>query len=292
MRSKREIRQAVAPTDQLVTLNKLTDEALALHEIKPVLDPETTQEEIKRRIAEQASQILGDAETDYANYEAARALAEHVLGRADYLAWGIFGITAGYILATGLLASPRPVYGLTAAVTAVLTVVLIVRRGVVSLRHQRLFRGLTAARGRWIDGLRDQALLPFILQKLNDLTQDSVLYAAFLNPDVPPRLVERSEPRRLVASEAMDRIGTIAESMRDGSLGISGPAVSERPRLFVISAMRRTISPARLVPLIVISSERSRLRGNRSCGCCCRLLSITSPATSSSIYLSGSPRQC
>lgn len=90
-------------------------------------------------------------------------------------------------------------------------------------RRERLLRGLEAARGRWIGGLRDRALLPFILQTLNELAQDSLLYATCLDPVIPPRLVERSEPRRLVASEAMDRIKAIAESMREGSLGVSGP---------------------------------------------------------------------
>ena len=223
MPGRRETRLAVARVDQLAILGELTDAALVLQEIKPVLDPETTQEEIKRRVAEQANQILDDAETDCANYESARALAERTFGRADYVSWGICGIAAGYILSTDLLASPRPIYGLTAIVVAVLSGVLVVCRGIRRRRRKRLLRGLAAARGRWLDGLRDRALLPFILQTLNDLTRDSVLYAACLNPGIPPRLVERSEPRRLVASEAMDRIRTIVESMREGSLGVSGP---------------------------------------------------------------------
>src|SRR5580693_3889218 len=106
MPSTREIRRAVAPVDLLATLQKLTDEALVLQEIKPALDPEITQEEIRRRVAQHASQILGDVETDYANFESARVPVERRLRRADYLSWGIFGVAAGYILATGLLASP------------------------------------------------------------------------------------------------------------------------------------------------------------------------------------------
>jgi hypothetical protein len=213
----------VALADRLAVLGRLTDEVLVLQEIKPVLDPETTQEEIKRKVGEQAGQILGDAETDYADYEMARALAERRLVCGDYLAWGICGVAAGYLLSTALLSSPRPVYGLAAIVAAVLGGVLVVRRVTVRLRRQRLLQGLAAVRGKWIDGLRDRALLPFVLQTLNDLTRDPVLYATCLDPGVPPRLVERSEPRRLVASEAMDRIRTITESMREGSLGVSGP---------------------------------------------------------------------
>jgi hypothetical protein len=223
MPSRREIRRAVARVDRMTILDKLVDEALVLPEIRPVLDRETTQEEIKQRVAERASQILGDAETDYADYETTRALAERKLKSLDYLSCGICGVSLGYIASTALFVSPRPVYALTAIVAAVLGGALVVRWELLRLRRERLFRSLTAARRRWIDGLRDQALLPFILQTLNDLTRDSVLYATCLNPDIPPRLVERSEPRRLVASEAMDRIKMIAESMREGSLGVSGP---------------------------------------------------------------------
>ncbi len=223
MPSRREVQRALERIDQGAVLRKLTDEALALQEMKPVLDPDTTQEEIKTRVKEHETQILGDAEADYANYETNRALAESQLGRSDYVAWGIGGIIVGYILCAALLTKPRPVYVLTGVVVAVLAGLFIVRRRIWSLRRQRLLSGLAAARKRWIDVLRDSVLLPFILETLNDLTQDSVLYAACLNPDVPPRLVERSEPRRLVTSEAMYRIRTIVESMREGSLGISGP---------------------------------------------------------------------
>src|SRR6266567_3394978 len=216
----RETRRDVARVDRLAILQKLTDEALVLQEIRPVLDPEITQEEIKRKVEEQASQILGDAETDYANFESARALAEGRLGRTDYLSWGICGVLGGYILATALFAKPRPLYGLTAIVATALSLVIVVRWGFLRSRRERLFQGLETARERWIDRLRNQALLPFILQTLNDLARDSALYATSLNPDIPPRLVERSEPRRLVASEAMDRIRAITESMREGSLGV------------------------------------------------------------------------
>jgi hypothetical protein len=223
MPSRHEVRRALARVDQKAVLRQLTVEALALQEVKPVLDPDTTQEEIKSRVKDQETQILGDAEADYANYETNRTLTESKLGRTDYVAWGICGITAGYILCAALLTKPRPVYVLTGFVIAVLVGLFIVRRGIWWLRRQRLLSGLAAARKRWIDVLRDGILLPFILETLNDLTQDSVLYAIGLNPDVPPRLVERSEPRRLVTSEAMYRIRSIVESMREGSLGVSGP---------------------------------------------------------------------
>lgn len=223
MPGRRDVRFALARVDKLATLRGLTDEALALQDIKPVFDPETTQEEIRQRVSEQASQILADAETDYADYEAAQALAERDLRRPDYLAWGICGMGTGYILATILLASPRPVYGLTGFVAAAAACAFGIRRRISGLRRNRLLQGLVAARQRWVSALRDNVLLPFILQTLNNLTQDSVLYATQLDPVVPPRLVERSEPRRVVASDAMSRIKAVAESMRDGSLGVSGP---------------------------------------------------------------------
>jgi hypothetical protein len=218
MPSRRDIRLALAPANQRTILTELTDEALAL-----LVDPETTQEEIGRRVAERASQLLGDAQTDYDQFEFYQQLAWRSLRRADYLAWAICGIAVGYVIATGLLAKPRPLYWLTAVVVSVLASALVVRRRSLRLSREGWLRRVAAARQHWIDGLRNQVLLPFVVQTLNDLTQDSVLYAIHLSPGTPPRLVERSEPRRLVASEAIDRITTIAESMRDGSLGVSGP---------------------------------------------------------------------
>jgi hypothetical protein len=223
MPSRREVQEALAPTDKKAVLLELTNEALALQEVKPVLDPDTIQEQIKARVAKQETQILADANADYENYEKNRMLAESKLEPNDYVAWGIFGIITGYILCAALLTKPRPVYVLTGFAVAVLVGLLIVRRGIWWRRRHRLLSALAAARERWIDVLRDGVLLPFIVKTLNELTQDSVLYAICLNPDVPPRLVERSEPRRLVTSEAMDRIRTIVEIMREGSLGISGP---------------------------------------------------------------------
>ena len=223
MPSRREVWRALAQVDPKAVLRELMDEALALQEVKPVLDPVTTEEEMKIRVKEREAQILGDAEADYASYETNRVLVESELGRSDYVAWGICGIIVGYILCAALLTKPRPVYVLTGFVVAVMAGLFIVRRGFWWLRRQRLLSGLAAVRKRWIHVLRDSALLPFILETLNHLTQDSVLYATCLNPDVPPRLVERSEPRRLVTSEPMYRIRTIVESMREGSLGVSGP---------------------------------------------------------------------
>jgi hypothetical protein len=204
-------------------LEELTNQALALQEIKPVLDPETIQDEIRKRVRKQAREILGDVETDYADYENTRKLAERGYRRRDYPAWGIFGIALGYILSTALLSRPRPVYGLTATVVAVLAGMLVVRLRAVRRERRRLLRELAAARERWKAGLRDRALLPFILQTLDELTEPSAVYATCLDPGMPPRLVERSEPRRLVATDAMNRIGATAESMREGSLGVSGP---------------------------------------------------------------------
>jgi hypothetical protein len=223
MPSRREVRQALVAADPEAVLRQLTDDALALQDVKPVLDPGTTQEEIKTRIKEQQPRILGEAEADYANYKASRERAESWLERNDYVAWGICGIIAGYILCTALITKPPAVPALTGIVVAVLAGLFIVRRGIWWSRRRRLLRELAVAHERWIDVLRDSVLLPFILETLHDLAQDSALYATCLNPDVPPRLVERSEPRRLVTSEAMYRIRTIVESMREGSVGISGP---------------------------------------------------------------------
>lgn len=223
MRSRPEIRRAVAPVDPVAVLRELTDEALALHEMESVLDPDTTQEEIKARVMDRTGRILHEAEADYTDYEADRMLAERELVRSDYIAWGVCGMISGYILSAALLAKPRPVYALWGLVTVALVSLLIVQRRIRWRRFRKLLGGAAAARQRWIVVLRDRVVLPFILETLNDLAQDSVLYATCLSPDRAPRLVERSEPRRLVTSEAIDRIRIVAGIMREGSLGISGP---------------------------------------------------------------------
>lgn len=202
MPSRRGVRQALERIDQKAVLGELTDEALAFREVKAIPDLDTAQEEIRTRVKEQQAQILGDAGTDYANYETSRMVVESELEHSDYVGWGICGIIAGYVLCAGFLTKPRPVYVLTGLAAAVLVGLFIVRRRIWWLRRQRLLNGLAAARERWIHALRDGALLPFIVETINELTQDS-LYATCLNPDVPPHLVERSEPRRLVTSEAM-----------------------------------------------------------------------------------------
>jgi hypothetical protein len=240
---RQDARFALARVDKLATLRALTDEVLVLQDIKPAFDPQTTQEEIRQRVSEQASQLLADAEADYADYDTVRALAERSLGRPDYPAWGICGIGTGYVLATILIASPRPVDGLTAFIVVAAASAFGIRRRISGLRRNRVLHGLAAARQRWMFALRDNALLPFILQTLNDLTQDSLLYATRLDPVVLPRLVERSEPRRVVASEAMNRIKTVAESMRDGSLGVSGPRRSRENYHYPLSMRRRLLGP-------------------------------------------------
>jgi hypothetical protein len=215
--------EALALPEVKPTLDRLTDEALAWQEAKPSLDRDNTKDDIKKRVTKQAIQILGDAKADYAEYEANRELAEHNLGRSDYVAWGICGILVGYIIGAALLTKPHAAHVLTGFVVAVLVGLFIIRWRTRWLNHRRLLSELDKSRKHWTDALVSGALIPFILETLDGLTEDSVLYAACLNPDVPPRLIERSEPRRLVTSEAMDRIRTIAESMREGSLGVSGP---------------------------------------------------------------------
>ena len=197
MPSKRDVQLALAPADQRAILRELTIEALASQEVQPVLDLDVIQEDIKTRVTEQRIRILGEAKADYENYEKARAQAASKLSGTDYVAWGICGSIVGYILGAALLTKPRPVYLLTGCVVAVLLGLFVFRRRIWWLRQHRLLSGLAAARERWIDILRDRALLPFILETLNG--RESARYATCLNREVPPRLVERSEPSKAAA---------------------------------------------------------------------------------------------
>ena len=226
MPSKQEVQQALAPVEPGKILAELTGIALASQEVQPVLDRDITEEVIKARVGEQETRILGEAKADYEAYEKARAQAESKIRHGDYLAWGICGSIAGYIGCAALLTKPREVDVLTGCAVAILAglfIFLIFRRRIWWLRQDGLLSRLVAAREHWIGILRDSALLPFILETLNRLADESALYAACLDRGVPPRLVERSEPRRLVTSEAIQRLTTIVEIMREGSLGISGP---------------------------------------------------------------------
>ena len=66
-------------------------------------------------------------------------------------------------------------------------------------------------------------LRPFIVEKRNDEVRNPRLFDAGIGEKSPPRLIEGSEPRRLVVTEAMIQVRATARNVHSGSLGISGP---------------------------------------------------------------------
>lgn len=84
-------------------------------------------------------------------------------------------------------------------------------------------RSVAVAYDHWIAALRDQVLRPFIVEKRNDEVRNPRLFDARIGEKSPPRLIEGSEPRRLVVTEAMIQVSATARNVHSGSLGISGP---------------------------------------------------------------------
>ena len=84
-------------------------------------------------------------------------------------------------------------------------------------------RSVPEAYQRWTGVLRDQVLRPFIVEKRNDEVRNPRLFDTSIGEKSPPRLIEGSEPRRLVVTEAMTQVSVTAQNVHSGSLGVSGP---------------------------------------------------------------------
>jgi hypothetical protein len=84
-------------------------------------------------------------------------------------------------------------------------------------------RSVPAAYDRWTEVLRDQVLRPFIVEKRNEEVRNPRLFHTSIGRESPPRLIEGTEPRRLVRTDAMDRVAAVAKNVHSGSLGVSGP---------------------------------------------------------------------
>jgi len=64
---------------------------------------------------------------------------------------------------------------------------------------------------------------PFIVEQRNEEARNPRLFDTSIGEESPPRLIEGSEPRRLVRTDAMDRVAATAKNVHSGSLGVSGP---------------------------------------------------------------------
>jgi hypothetical protein len=227
----RDTRWRLAPQDQEAILLKTADVLLA-EEGRTVADWEFIGPQIADEIGRQSSQLLADARTDYDAFERLRKRAVHVYGRVDPLVCGLSGATAGYLFL--VIAGPRfrflplaaaasPGLGLTPLFLAVLAVALGIRWALWRRRHAALMRSVPAAYQHWTEVLRDQVLRPFIVEKRNDEVRNPRLFDTSIGEKSPPRLVEGSEPRRLVVTETMTQVSATARNIHSGSLGVSGP---------------------------------------------------------------------
>ena len=153
----------------------------------------------------------------------------HAYGRADPVVCVLTGVMAGYLFL--VIAGPRflalaaatPGLGLTPWILAVLAVAAGIRWTLWRRRRAALMRSVPVAYEHWKDVLRDQVLRPFIVEKRNDAVRNPRLFDTSIGEKAPPRLIEGSEPRRLVRTKAMDLVSSTARNVHSGSLGVSGP---------------------------------------------------------------------
>jgi hypothetical protein len=224
----RDTRRHLAPQDQEAVLRE-TAAVLLAEEGQSVPDWEIVRPQIAAEIDRQSGQLLVDAWTDYDAFERLRARAVHAYGRADPIVCGLIGVLAGYLFLVIAgpeflsLAAANPGLGLTPWILAILVVALGIRWTMWRRRRTTLMRSVPEVYQRWTGVLRDQALRPFIVEKRNDEVRNPRLFDISIGEKSPPRLIEGSEPRRLVVTEAMTQVSIVAQNVYSGSLGVSGP---------------------------------------------------------------------
>ncbi len=223
-----DIRRHLAPRNQETVLHETADMLLE-EEGESVPDWEIVGQEIADEIDRQSGQLLTDAWTDYDAFERLRTQAVHAYGRADPVVSVLTGVMAGYLFL--VIAGPRflklaaanPGLGLTPLVLAVLVVAIGIRWRLWRRRRTALMRSVPVAYQHWAGVLRDQVLRPFIVEKRNDEVRNPRLFETSIGEKSPPRLIEGSEPRRLVVTKAMTQVSSTAQNVHSGSVGVSGP---------------------------------------------------------------------
>jgi hypothetical protein len=224
----RDTRRHLAPRNQETVLHETADMLLA-EEGKSVPDWEIVGQEIADEIDRQSGQLLADAWTDYDAFERLRTQAVRAYGRADPVVCVLTGVIAGYLVL--VIAGPRflslaaanPGLGLTPLVLAALAVAIGIRWTLWRRRRTALMRSVPVAYQHWTGVLRDQVLRPFIVERRNDEVRNPRLFDTSIGEKSPPRLIEGSEPRRLVVTKAMTQVSSTAQNVHSGSLGVSGP---------------------------------------------------------------------
>jgi hypothetical protein len=206
----RDTRRDLTPHDQEAVLHEVAAMLLAPEE-GSVPDWEIVRPQIASEIDRQSSQLLADTATDYDAYERLRTMAARAYGRVDPVVCGLIGIIVAYLflIIAGpkflSLAAANPGLGLTLWILAILVVALGIRWRL--RRRAGLMRSVPAAYRHWTGVLRDQVLRPFIVERRNDEVRNPRLFDTIIGEKSPPRLIEGSEPRRLVVTETMTQVG-------------------------------------------------------------------------------------
>jgi hypothetical protein len=224
----RDTRRYLVPKDQEAVLNQVSAALLAV-EGRSVPDWDIVGPQIAAEIGRQSAQLLADARADYDGFERLRARAAHAHRRADPIVCMLAGAIAGYL--SLVIAGPwflpvaadNPGLGLTSLILAILAVAVVIRWPLWWRRHTRLMRSVPVAYQRWTGVLENQVLRPFIVEKRNDEERNPQLFYTTIGGNSPARLIEGSEPLRLVETEAMTQVRATARNVHSGSVGVSGP---------------------------------------------------------------------
>jgi hypothetical protein len=214
----RVTRGDLAPVDQEAVLWELAQELLG--ELDDQADPrwEPIRPRIETEVRRQSDQLLAEARNDFQSFERARVRAVRVFGSPDPVAYGIVAALAVYLLC---LFFAWPGVGLTPEILAVLAVILAVRWRMWRKRRLQLLRAVPICGQQWREAVRTAVLRPFVFEKRNE--HDKRLFGIRIDDETPPELIEGTEPKRLVVTEAMRQIGVTARNIHSGSLGVCGP---------------------------------------------------------------------
>jgi hypothetical protein len=224
----REIRRILTPKNPNLVLHEFASELLA-DQNQSVPDIGLVHDDIVSEIDLESSQLLADIQADYEAFENLRTQAVHAYGRLDPVVCILVGaiVSLLFLIIAGPevlpFAAVHPGLGLSPWVLVMLVTATGVRLVPWRRRRVTLMREVSTAYRLWTDALREQVLAPVILEKLNDEKRNSLLFDTAIGAKSPPQLLEGNEPRRLVVTDDLAKVRTIAQSVRSGSLGVSGP---------------------------------------------------------------------
>lgn len=224
----RDTRRHLTPRDPETVLHEAASVLLA-EEGQSVPDWEIIGPQIVVEIDRQSSELIADISEDYVAFEDWRTRAVDAYGRVDPVVCVLAGAMALYLFLVLAgqeflpLAAANPGLGLTPWLLAGLVVAASIRWVLWRRRRAALMSAVGVAYQRWIEALEEQVLRPFIVEKRNDEARNPRLFDITIGEKSPARLIEGSEPRRLVVTDAMAKVRAMAQSVHSGSLGVSGP---------------------------------------------------------------------